>query len=140
MSKDQAKIIQHTDKKVDIGALFNRGRDTHISFDFGDTLYILKGAESIHLFTGSNSLYDKIYLAATDAIINQEALDLLSKAKRMLLLYEKNPNAKHPASLDDLKHLSFLKPLIAHLDDFVWDYINNTEIGDTVNVYIFIIL
>lgn len=64
--------------------LFCRAQYSHDSFFFEDKLKILKGAESIHLFVGSNSLFDKIYLATADALINPEALDLLKKANRVL--------------------------------------------------------
>lgn len=139
MSRRKAKIIQHVSEKIDIGALFCRAQYSHDSFFFEDKLKILKGAESIHFFVGSNSLFDKIYLVTADALINPEALDLLKKAKRVLFLYEGSPECEHPASIADLNHLYYFKSLFKHLEDFNWESVKNSNLGDTVKVYIFII-
>lgn len=139
MRSNKTKIIQHTDNKIDISSLFCRGRESHIGIDFNDTLQILKDADSIHMFCGSNSLFDRVYLAAAEAIINPEAFRLLKNAKRVLILFEISPDSEYQPSFDEVRHLRLFETLFKHLDDFTWDFIKNSDLGATVNVYIFII-
>lgn len=134
------KIIQHNERPLNVGDLFDKARTQHTGCAFDDNLNLFQDAAQVHLFSGSAALFDRCYLSVVEAICNEEAFRLIARCRGILFLFEFSIEALEPVTIEEVNRICYVQNLCPPECKIRWDTIRVKELGNRVNAHVFIVI
>jgi len=124
-------IIQHHEP-IDFEALFRQMESATIGIDGRDLELFAKNFDEIHSFLGSAARENRIKIALDYIVASDEAVEIINKCRRFMLIIRHNPECERPLMMDEISAINDFVLGLHEDTDIQWSLMQDSSLGNRV--------
>ena len=126
-------IIQHHEP-FDFNTFFENIKPQYIGLDYHDYLNFLHTDGEKHSFIGTADCGERVKNALGDAIVSDEAEEIINRATALMINVIRFSEAEHPLMMEEMQYLNEFIAGVSENCDVTWGLSEDSTIGDAVKV------
>ena len=129
----ETNIIQHH-QPFDFETFFENIKSQYIGLDYHDYLNFLHADGEKHSFIGQAECEERVKNALGNAIVSDEAEEIINRATALMINVIRSSEAEHPLMMEEMQYLNEFIAGVSENCDVTWGLSEDSTIGDAVRV------